>query len=165
MGTTMAGTYKSTEEIILCDMVLPELCRNSFLPKCPARIFNADCHYDMILGCNALCSLHITLDFDQNLVKAPGMQISMKPFPSIPSSQFSTLAINLMLDHMDNFLSDDSLPSNDDAYDTASSDPDEHDSHAQILPSAYDPADLHSIACGCTHLSHEQQNKLYDVLS
>ena len=132
----------------------------------------------MILGHDTLCSLCITLDFDQNLVKAPGMQISMKPFPSIPSSQFSALAINLMLDHMDNFLSDNSLPSNDNAMTPAhasdnegleslpaSFDPNEHDTHAQILPSAYDPADLCSVARGCTHLSLEQQHKLYDVLS
>ena len=43
--------------------------------------------------------------------------------------------------------------------------PDEHDIHAQILPSAYDPADLHSVAQACTHLSHKQQNQLYEVLS
>ena len=132
----------------------------------------------MILGRDALRSLRITLDFDQNLIKAPGMQISMKPFPSIPSSQFSALAITLMLDHMDNFLSDDSHSSNDDAMTPAlaseneelqplpaSITPDEHDIHAQILPSAYDPADLRSVAQACTHLSLKQQNKLYEVLS
>ena len=173
MGSTMAGTFKSTEEIILSNMVLPELCQNSYLPKCPAQIFNADCCSDMILGHDALHSLCITLDFDQNLVKAPRMQILMKPFPSIPSSQFSALTINLMLNHMDNFLSDDSLPSTDDAMTPAhasdneglellpaSFDPAEYDTHAQILPSAYDPADLCSVACGCTRLSLEQQNKL-----
>ena len=47
----------------------------------------------------------------------------------------------------------------------ASFDHDEHDTHAQILPSAYDPADLQSIAQACTHLSPQQQNKLYEVLS
>ena len=106
------------------------------------------------------------------------MQISMKPFPSIRHSQFSILAINLMLDHMDSFLSDDSHSSNDDAMTPAhasenkeleplptSTTPDEHDIHAQILPSAYDPADLHSVTQACTHLSLKQQNKLYEVLS
>ena len=63
-GSTMAGAFKSTKELVLNEMVLPELCRNTYLPKCPARIFNADCRYDMILGHNALRSLHITLDFD-----------------------------------------------------------------------------------------------------
>ena len=177
-GSTMAGTFKSTKEIVLSDMILPELRQNTYLPKCPARIFNADCRYDMILGRDALRSLHITLDFDQNLVKAPGTQISMKPFPSIPPSQFSALAINLMLDHMENFLSDDSHSSNDDAMTPAhaseneeleslpaSFDHDEHDTHAQILPSAYDPADLQSVAQSCTHLSPQQRNELYKVLS
>ena len=178
MGSTIAGTFKSTKEILLSDMILPELRRNTYLPKCPARIFNADCRYDMILGRDALQSLRITLDFDQNLVKAPGTQISMKPNPYIPPSQFSTLAINLMLDHMDNFLSDDSHSLNDDAVTPAhasdneeleslpaSFDHDEHDTHAQILPSAYDPADHQSVAQACTHLSPQQQNKPYEVLS
>ena len=132
----------------------------------------------MILGRDALRSLSITLDFDQNLIKAPGMQILTKPFPSITSSQFSALAITLMLDHKDNFLSDDSHSSNDDAMTPAhaseneelqplpaSITPDEHDIHAQILPSAYGPADLRSVAQACTHLSLKQQNKLYEVLS
>ena len=102
----------------------------------------------------------------------------MKPFPSIPPSQFSALTINLMLDHMDNFLSDDSHSSIDNAMTPAhaseneeleplptSTTPDEHDIHAQILPSAYDPDDLRSVAQACTHLSHKQQNQLYEVLS
>ena len=53
-GSTMAGTFKSTKEIVLSDMILPELRQNTYLPKCPARIFNADCRYDMILGRDAL---------------------------------------------------------------------------------------------------------------
>ena len=177
-GSTMAGTFKSTKELILSNMVLPELRRNTYLPKCPARIFNADCRYDMILGRDTLCYLRITLDFAQNLIKAPGMHISMKPFPSIPPSQFSALAINLIPNHIDNFLSDDSHSSNDDAmtpddasenkeleqYPTSTT-PDEPDIHAQILPSNYDPADLRFVAQACTHLSLEQQNKLHEVLS
>ena len=71
----MAGTLKSTKELVLSDMVLPKLSQNTYLPKCPARIFNADCRYDMTLGHDALCSLRITLDFDQNLIKTPGTDI------------------------------------------------------------------------------------------
>ena len=102
----------------------------------------------------------------------------MKPFPSIPPSQFSALTINLMLNHMDNFLSDGSHFSNDDAMTRAhaseneeleplptSTTPDEHDIYAQILSSAYDPADIRSVTQACTHLSLKQQNKLYEVLS
>ena len=93
-------------------------------------------------------------------------------FSVLPSHYF------LMFDRMDNFLSDDSHSSDDDAMTPAHAsenevleplpacfDPDEHDTHAQIHPSAYDGADLHSIALACTHLSLKQQNKLYEVLS
>ena len=33
MGSTLAGTFKSTKEIVLSDMVLPELCQKPIFPN------------------------------------------------------------------------------------------------------------------------------------
>ena len=187
----MAGNFRSNQELELSDIVLPELGRNISLPTLKTHIFNADCRYDLILGRDALRALRIHLDFESNRIMNPYHSIPMQTFPSCAPDDLNNLAENMMLDHMDPYLADDDdsfanddarkpLPASEDEEtaplsDCSSIDSDtpEHDSSPQdtyatsseILPSSYEAADLNKVVRSCTHLSQDQQNQLYDVLS
>ena len=59
----MAGTFKSDHEVTFTDVMLPELTTNT-LPTMNARIFNANCRYDIIIGREELKYFKLIMDFD-----------------------------------------------------------------------------------------------------
>lgn len=59
-----------------------------FAPGCPklkARIFGADCKYDLILDRDALRSFGIQLDFDKHQIRSRNIAVAMRPV--LPPSQ------------------------------------------------------------------------------
>ena len=188
-GSTMAGTFKSNQQLQLKNVVLPEFRRNQFLPDLACRIFEADCRYDMILGRDALRAFGLHLDFDRHEMTCNEVTIPMREFPNHLKSTSSSLADQLLLDDMDSYLFEDpgTAPNNDDIFapaplsdndavpdlqfnddDSDSEDEDDDDNDvypAAILPSLYDKADMREVCRKCTHLTQEQQDQLYQVLS
>ncbi len=52
---TLAGSYTSSEMVVLCNLRLPELDKNPNVDQQKALIFDADsCRYDVILGADFL---------------------------------------------------------------------------------------------------------------
>ena len=181
-GATMAGTFRSNREVTLTNLVLPELCLNATLPEATARIFNADCRYDIILGRDMCRAFRIRLDFDNDKILIGSKAHPMRVFPSVSSDKYSELGDQLQLDHMDSHLfsmkSSPSLVHNDEAStpmepsDTEpvlALDDSENDSFAssssQIKDADYDSVDVADVVRSCTHLSQQQQNSLFEILS
>lgn len=81
-GSTLAGDFSSSEEILLEDFVLPDFHSKKFLPKLPARVFHAECRYDMIIGRDVLRVFGLQLDFDSNRIVSDGVSINMREFPT-----------------------------------------------------------------------------------
>ena len=49
-GSTLAGTFTSSEKVCIEDFILPEFNGKQVLPKFGANVFHADCRYDIIIG-------------------------------------------------------------------------------------------------------------------
>ena len=124
----------------------------------------------MILSRNALRHFGLDLDFVNNRMTYNDVSLPMRPFPNHLKANLS-VAKQLQLDDMDNYLLDDPSPchndnnfapalfsDNDICQDsTEFSDLSQQDFHpATILPSFYDKADMASVVQKCTHLTQEQ---------
>ena len=80
-GKTMAGTFTSTQAVRLREIALPEFHRNRVIDRINARVFHADCRYDIILGRDVLRMLKLNVDFGDNIMTWDGATVSMKPKP------------------------------------------------------------------------------------
>ena len=67
-STTLAGTFTSSEQVCVEDLVLPEYNPKASLAKTKAQVFHAECRYDMILGRDVLRAFGIKIDFEQDLM-------------------------------------------------------------------------------------------------
>jgi len=98
-GSTLAGSFKSNQEITLTDVVLPVLHRNMSLPEVKARIFNSPCRYDIILGRDACTALRIILDFDNHDIVSCGARYPMMEFPSVEPHELPHLRLHRSISH------------------------------------------------------------------
>jgi hypothetical protein len=61
---SLAGSYTSSEMVVLCNLRLPELDKNCNLDQQKALIFDADsCQYDVILGADFLSKTGIDVKY------------------------------------------------------------------------------------------------------
>ena len=78
----MAAEFISNQQVILHEMLLPEIRQDIVLPELQTRVFNALCLYDIIFGHDALCHLQIILGFNNNIIKSLTSSIPMRSFPA-----------------------------------------------------------------------------------
>ena len=103
--------------------------------------------YDMILGCNVLSELGITLDFKDQTMTWDDSTISMKDPESLAD----------LLDPINDFFW------SNDHYKTEALQ--EASAHLQkILDVKYAPADLNAVVQACSHLSDDEKNQLHALL-
>ena len=81
-GSTLAGTFASSEQVCIEDMILPEHQPKQSLPKAAAKVFHADCRYDMIVGRDILRAFGIDIYFSTDTVVVNGISKPMRPFPT-----------------------------------------------------------------------------------
>ena len=160
-GTTLAGTFTSKEQVCLEDVVLPEHQAKQVLPKMNAKVFHAECRYDMIIGRDILRAFKIQLDFDGDNVIVDGISKPMRPFPeSVDGLRPVDVLLHDFLDRIDPVFNDE---------DDESSDGDEvnilEDGFADILDSKYDKVTPEQIAAQCTHLTQDQRDDLVKLFS
>ena len=114
-GTTMAGNFQSNQQLSLSTVSLPELS-DLTLPTLNARMFNANCRYDLILGRDVLSHFGIDIDFKSQRISGPtGYSIHLCQFPSSTAIARTDIGVYLSVDHFSNLLSDTLSSSNDDA--------------------------------------------------
>ncbi len=69
---TLAGSYTSSEMVLLCNLRLPEpeLDKNRNVDQQKALIFDADsCRYDVILGADFLCKTGIDVKYNTGTIE------------------------------------------------------------------------------------------------
>jgi len=145
-GATMAGTFKSNQEVTLGDMTLPEFYSRRTLPKLAARIFYTSCRYDLILGRDVLRAFGLSLDFEENRIICDGRSVAMRDFPA-DNSDYSAVE-QLIIDYADSTYMEDSVLQDDDLFATA------------IKDSDYDPRSAEAVVNACTHLDESQRADL-----
>ena len=156
-GTTLAGTFSSTEQVSMEGSGLPEFYGNRSLPKLGARVFHAPCRYDMIVGRDVLRSFGIKLDFEDNLMQCSDVVVPMRPFPDAPTSGEPNPAEQMMYDLFDQQLLD-----NDEDF---SSDTPTDGFASEIKDSTYEQHSPAEIAARAKHLNDSQKQDLAALLS
>jgi hypothetical protein len=67
---TLAGSYTSSEMVVLCNLRLPELDKNCNVDQQKAIIFDADfCRYDVILGADILSKTGIDVKYSTGIIE------------------------------------------------------------------------------------------------
>ena len=173
-GSTMAGTFKSNQEVSIGELILPEFHRSRRIDGVKARIFHAPCRYDLILGRDTLRKIGFKDDFENNVMTWDEVSVSMKLYlPEQPRSAEAiddvkepTLAEAMLLDLIEEDLFDVDV----DEQDSFVSEEEEHEAeeagyHSKtILSSKYEQVDVHDVARQCTHLPLHKQNELAEML-
>ena len=154
-GSTLAGTFTSSEQVCIEDMILPEHQPKQSLPKAAAKVFHADCRYDMIVGRDILRAFGIDINFSTDTVVVNGVSKPMRPFPTARDGMAEAhVLLQDFLDETDPVVNDeDSESSEDDVL------------AADILESKYETVTPQQIADKCTHLSPEQRADLVKLFS
>ena len=93
---TIAGSFSSSQEVTLAQVHLPEFHRTRTLTTMKARIFEANCRYDLILGRDLLTSLGIVINFENKTMIWDHSQVPMRQYPLISAP--SLLGQELLLD-------------------------------------------------------------------
>ena len=188
-STTMAGNFQSNQQLSLSTVSLPKLS-DLTLPNLNARMFNAKCRYDLILGRDILSHFGIDINFKSQRISGPtGSSIHLHQFPSSMALAHTDIGVYLSIDHFSTLLSDTLTSSNDDAPlasdiqeplssseppclpATNRTDPDPNPlplskkCKTSILPSLYEKHDPQAIAQQCIHLDHDQQCQLAHLLT
>ena len=116
------------------------------LSNLDAQLFNADCHYNMILSCDVLCQFHLNRQehHSQSYHFRPYATISFlppPPPPPPPPQDHADIGLHMLLNDMDEdpFLNDEtSLPCSASDTKMSSSCSIKSFSTSSILPSSYD---------------------------
>ena len=183
-SSTLAGDLKSSLEVTIEDLIFPEFFRTRRLGKIKARVFNAECRYDAIIGRDVLRDLGLKLDFENNKMTWDDCHVPMKAFNSFDTKSRNgipepTVAEQLYLNMIEADLEDDNTaPTCDmtecDDDDYSLNDEDDSDignDHAdgdvyvsELGESKYEAADIDKVVRSCTHLDQTQQNDLRETL-
>ena len=151
-GTTLAGTFTSSEQVCINDVILPEFNPKQALHKLGAKVFDADCRYDMILGRDVLRAFGIKLDFEHDTITSNGISRSMREYPQPVDDGMRPVDV-LLHDYLDDMeFNDEDDESSDETY-------------ADLMDSKYEGATPREIADSCTHLTPEQRDDLEKLFS
>jgi hypothetical protein len=191
-SSTLAGPMQSQLEVTLEHIVFPEFFRTRQVREVQAKVFNADCRYDAIIGRDMLKEMGLIIDFKDLRMTWDDIHVPMRSFPR-PAVQKNlkipepTPAEQLYLNMLEADLEDDdTLPT----CDTTQCSEDDYfldddldgsevgNDHALeqngesyvenekvvLKESKYEGADVNQVVHSCTHLNQQQQNELRVVL-
>ena len=114
-GSTLGGTFNSTEQVCIEELSFPEFFAKRKLPKLSARVFHADCRYDMIVGRDVLRAFGVLLDFEGDQMQCDGSTIPMRTFPTDTASS-GNYALDFLLNEYIDRAENDETPISDDLY-------------------------------------------------
>ena len=170
----MAGSFTSNQQLSLEALVFPEFSRHRTLEQAQARIFEAECRYDIIFGRDVLSRLGLVLDFNAKVMTWDESSVLMRPFRSHErENPETTTAMQLLCDAFDDDLNEESSIDGDQHQDLNAADGEVYTSENDnlgyksktIKASTYEKADVKALARSCSHLSLSQQADLEKLLS
>jgi hypothetical protein len=87
--STLAGSYISSEMVVLCNLTLPELDKNHNIDQQKALIFNADnCKYDVILGAEFLSKTGIDVKYSTGTIEWFDNELPLHDTRTLQSKDF-----------------------------------------------------------------------------
>ncbi len=171
----MAGTFKSNQALWLEDVHFPEFDKHKTLDGMSARIFNAECRYDIIFGRDVLRRLGMKIDFDDDIMEWRDAEtnVPMRPLTEMlkmNANDDRDLSMQLFIDTYDDSTNDPcpcgvcdedvhAVNENDDATPAS-----EGYKSKTISASTYDKVDTDEIAANCEHLTPSQREELAKLL-
>jgi hypothetical protein len=90
---TLAGSYTSSEMVVLCNLRLPELDKNHNVDQHKALTFDADsCRYDVILGSDFLSKTGIDVKYSTRTIEWFGNELLLCDTCYLHSNDFLAMA-------------------------------------------------------------------------
>jgi hypothetical protein len=90
---TLAGSYTSSEMVVLCNLGLPELDKNRNLDQQKVLIFDADfCKYDVILGADFLSKTGIDVTYSTGIIEWFDNELPLHDTHYLQSKDFLAVA-------------------------------------------------------------------------
>ena len=168
---TLAGTFTSTQETSLQQVILLEFYCTRRLDNLSAKLFFSACRYDMILGRDFLNSLGLILAFKNKDMTWDKSTIAMHKFLANTSS--TELATTFLLDAVEDLDLNDgpSVPESEPSASAAEIQYQEKDAGPDgykskwIRSSLYEKSGLTEILEKCTYVSTTQKQYLFKLLS
>ena len=173
---TMAGTFSCNQQVELEGVVFLEFFWMQRLDNIEARIFNCNCHYDMIIGHDILNALGISMDFTKKEITWDKTVVPMRSFPHIDEDDLP-IAQQLLHTFLDEGYDDDDVnvnevemsddePQQDEDIQVAEEQEGNEGYKSKVIKeSKYEAAEFEEVCQKCMHLSLTQQNELLEVLS
>ncbi len=91
--STLAGSYISSEMMVLRNLRLPELDKNCNIDQQKALIFDADsCKYDVILGADLLSKTGIDVKYSTGTIEWFDNELPLRDTHILQNKDFSTMA-------------------------------------------------------------------------
>jgi hypothetical protein len=90
-GQTLAGLLKTSREVWLQELILPEFSCSCCIDEQHAFIFSGSCNYDIIFGRDFLCKVGMKCDFILGTMTAFDITTTMK-HKSFYTNPFSALS-------------------------------------------------------------------------
>jgi hypothetical protein len=91
--STLAGSYTSSEMVVLCNLRLPELDKSCNVDQQKALIFDADsCSYDLILGADFLSKTGIDVKYSTGIIQWFDNELPLHDTRYLQSKDFSAMA-------------------------------------------------------------------------
>ena len=142
--TTAAGDFDTSKSVILKDLFLPAFDRSKRIFQCEARVFDAPCRYDIIVGRDFLSSIGLKMDFESHTMEWDGTKVDMVNGRALNETEY---LFGLLQEQEDPFDTDDAT---NDAY---------------ILDAKYENTSPKEVADAQQHLNQKEKQHLEDVLA
>lgn len=103
-SSTLAGLFKSNQEVELVNAIFPEFHRTCQVDLIKARIFHTPiCYYVVIISRDILSKLGFIINFNNNVMEWDKVQVLMCPYPEKESKE--NVAMYFLQDSMeDDFM-------------------------------------------------------------
>jgi hypothetical protein len=148
---TLAGSYTSSEMVVLRNLRLPELDKNCNVDQQKALVFDADsCRYDVILGADFLSKLGIDVKYSTGTIEWFDNELPLHDTRYLQSKDFLTMAETIEIQLEDDFFGMD-------WYDPTCY-------ASEILDAKYEKVLVDDIIDQLDHLNTQQKNDLKRVL-
>ena len=165
-GTTMAGSFSSSQLVILNDVSFPAFYRTRTINDIEARVLHSDCRYDIIIGRDVLRQIGLKIDFESNLMIWDESSVEMQTFPTDRNHYITS---NLSL--LDGGEDDDLELHHEQVLRSREHETEVFDYHNEgyksktITQSTYKETDIDHVIASCVHLSPSEQQQLLVLLN
>ncbi len=151
-SSSLAGSYISSEMVVLRNLRLPELDKNCNIDQQKAIIFDADtCKYDVILGADFLSKTGIDVKYSTGTIELFGNELPRHDTCTLQNKNFSAMADKIEIQEEHEFFGMDWY--------------DPHCHATEILDAKYEKVLVDDVIDQLIHLNAQQKSDIRQVLN